>query len=181
MKLIIIYGPPAVGKLTVAQTLAKITGFKLLHNHMIGDLAISLFDRGSPPANKLNQEIRTLTYRSAAENKLDGVITTFVYHHDQSRREKRCISEYKRAIQKHGGEIFLVRLSCAMQALRQRVINPSRLKAAKISSVEKLEEELENQNLTDEITVNGVKSLHIDNTNVTPENVARMIKSYFCL
>lgn len=181
MKLVIIYGPPAVGKLTVAQALAKLTGFKLIHNHLIGDLVVSLFDRGSSQANKLNQQIRTLAYKSAAENKLNGVITTFVYHHDQSEREKRCINEYKSTVQKHSGEVFLVRLSCDMERLRQRVASPSRLKAIKISSVEKLEQELKNQSLTDEIAVDGVKSLHIDNTDVAPENAAQMIKSYLGL
>ena len=32
MKLIIIYGPPAVGKLTVAEELSRRTGFKILQN-----------------------------------------------------------------------------------------------------------------------------------------------------
>jgi len=34
MKLVFIYGPPAVGKLTVANALAKVTGFKVFHNHL---------------------------------------------------------------------------------------------------------------------------------------------------
>ena len=34
MKFIIITGPQAVGKMTVGQELTKITGLKLLHNHM---------------------------------------------------------------------------------------------------------------------------------------------------
>jgi tRNA uridine 5-carbamoylmethylation protein Kti12 len=32
MKLIFLYGPPAVGKLTVAQELVTLTGYKLFHN-----------------------------------------------------------------------------------------------------------------------------------------------------
>ena len=38
MKLIVIYGPPAAGKLTVAKELSKLTGFKVLHNHITIDL-----------------------------------------------------------------------------------------------------------------------------------------------
>jgi shikimate kinase len=34
MKLVILFGPPAVGKMTVGQQLANLTGFKLFHNHM---------------------------------------------------------------------------------------------------------------------------------------------------
>lgn len=38
MKLVLIFGPQAVGKMTVGQELAKITGLKLFHNHMTIDL-----------------------------------------------------------------------------------------------------------------------------------------------
>lgn len=34
MKLIILFGPQAVGKMTVGQSLASLTNFKLFHNHM---------------------------------------------------------------------------------------------------------------------------------------------------
>ncbi|MGI8542838.1 MAG: hypothetical protein ACR2MD_05085 [Aridibacter sp.] len=35
MKLIFIYGSPAVGKLTVANEIAKRTCFKVFHNHLM--------------------------------------------------------------------------------------------------------------------------------------------------
>lgn len=38
MKFVLIFGPQAVGKMTVGQELAKITGLKLFHNHMTIDL-----------------------------------------------------------------------------------------------------------------------------------------------
>lgn len=34
MHLVVIFGPPAVGKMTVGHEPAKLTGFKLFHNHM---------------------------------------------------------------------------------------------------------------------------------------------------
>ncbi len=33
MKFILLFGPQAVGKMTIGQELAKITDLKLLHNH----------------------------------------------------------------------------------------------------------------------------------------------------
>ena len=39
-KLVLLTGPQAVGKMTVGQELAKITGLKLFHNHMTIDLAL---------------------------------------------------------------------------------------------------------------------------------------------
>ena len=43
MKLVIIFGPHAVGKMTVGQELSKITGLKLFHNHMTIDIVSDLF------------------------------------------------------------------------------------------------------------------------------------------
>ncbi|SFM30397.1 hypothetical protein SAMN03159341_12543 [Paenibacillus sp. 1_12] len=36
MEFILIFGPQAVGKMTVEQELEKITDLKLFHNHMYG-------------------------------------------------------------------------------------------------------------------------------------------------
>lgn len=43
-KFIQIIGPQAVGKITVGQELAKITGYKLLYNHMTIEMARFIFD-----------------------------------------------------------------------------------------------------------------------------------------
>ena len=40
---VLILGPHAVGKMTVGQELAKITGLRLFHNHMSIELARKLF------------------------------------------------------------------------------------------------------------------------------------------
>ena len=48
MKLVLIFGPQAVGKMTVGQELAKITWLKLFHNHMTIDLVSNFFSYNSP-------------------------------------------------------------------------------------------------------------------------------------
>lgn len=53
MKLVIIFGPHAVGKMTVGQELSKITGLKLFHNHMTIDLVANFFDFDTPQAKRL--------------------------------------------------------------------------------------------------------------------------------
>jgi hypothetical protein len=57
MKLIFLYGLPAVGKLTVAKELASATSFKLFHNHLAVDLLLSVFDFGTPPFVELREQI----------------------------------------------------------------------------------------------------------------------------
>lgn len=41
---ILIIGPQAVGKMTVGQELSRITGYKLLHNHMTIEMVRLIFD-----------------------------------------------------------------------------------------------------------------------------------------
>ena len=60
MKLIILFGPPAVGKMTVGQELSKITGYKLLHNHMTIDLVTEFFDFGTPQFERLVPTFRQM-------------------------------------------------------------------------------------------------------------------------
>lgn len=38
MKFIMLYGPPASGKLTIAKELQSLSGYNLFHNHLLVDL-----------------------------------------------------------------------------------------------------------------------------------------------
>ena len=48
MKFVVIFGPPAVGKMSVGYELAKLTGLKLFHNHMTIDLVLNFLSLESP-------------------------------------------------------------------------------------------------------------------------------------
>ncbi|MEO5894260.1 MAG: hypothetical protein ABIS06_00985 [Vicinamibacterales bacterium] len=48
MTVVIIFGPPAVGKMTVGLELERLTGFRLFHSHMTVDRVIRLFPFQSP-------------------------------------------------------------------------------------------------------------------------------------
>jgi len=56
--LVIIFGPPAIGKMTVGQELSKITGLKLLHNHISLELANQFFPWSTPEFNRIDRLIR---------------------------------------------------------------------------------------------------------------------------
>ena len=49
MNLVFIYGPPGVGKLSVARELARATGYKLFDNHVSIACAESVFEFGTKP------------------------------------------------------------------------------------------------------------------------------------
>ena len=47
--LVYLYGPPAAGKLTIAELLAQFTGFRLFHNHLSVNAISSVFPIGTEP------------------------------------------------------------------------------------------------------------------------------------
>ncbi len=53
MHFVFVFGPPAVGKMTVGRALAARTGYKLLHNHMTVEPVLEIFAFGSPPFGRL--------------------------------------------------------------------------------------------------------------------------------
>ncbi len=58
MDLVLVYGAPGVGKLTVATALARLTGDQLFDNHISIDWALPLFERGTPPFGRLVDTLR---------------------------------------------------------------------------------------------------------------------------
>lgn len=51
---IMICGPQAVGKMTVGQELAKLTGYKLFYNHMTIEMLRLIFDYDQKIFRKMN-------------------------------------------------------------------------------------------------------------------------------
>ena len=63
MKLILPYGPPGVGKMTIAKELAAITGYTLFHNHMLLNALSDIFGFDHPVRKKLEKEFRLRVIR----------------------------------------------------------------------------------------------------------------------
>jgi len=79
MKFVVIFGPPAVGKMTVGFELVKLTGFKLFHNHMTIDLVLNFFDFAEPQFHRLVGEFRQRIFEEVAAGDFSGLIFTFVW------------------------------------------------------------------------------------------------------
>ena len=79
MKLVIIFGPQAVGKMTVGQELAKVTGLKLFHNHMTIELVTPFFSYGTEKGRKLVNSFRETIFKEVAKSDLEGLIFTFIW------------------------------------------------------------------------------------------------------
>lgn len=80
MDFILIFGPQAVGKMTVGEELAKKTGLKLFHNHMTIDLVLQFFtwDEGQD----LIRDFRESILKKMASSNQEGLIFTYVWAFD---------------------------------------------------------------------------------------------------
>ena len=176
MKLIFIYGPPAVGKFTVAKELATLTGLKLFHNHLTIDVVTSIFEHGSDSYYKLLRMIRFAMFEEAARINISGIIMTFVY----GRSRQKIAEQYAKMIEDNGGEICFVRLYCEKSILAQRVIQEDRRKYGKIVSESKLNEKL--GELGEPFAaIARKKSLSLDVGKLTALEAADTIKQHFSL
>jgi chloramphenicol 3-O-phosphotransferase len=137
MRLIFIYGLPASGKLTVANQLASLTGYRVFHNHLTVDLLLPVFDFGSPSFVELREDIWLSVFEQACRAQLSGLIFTFA-------PEGTVRSDFIRNVQitvaHEGGEVDFVELVCPLAELKRRIDSPSRLAFQKLTSVSLFEE-----------------------------------------
>lgn len=175
MKIIFIYGAPAVGKLSVAQELAQLTKFRLFHNHMSLDLAESMYEWGSSEFWNFVTKNRLETLEKSAKSEEEGIIMTYVY--EGCTNDDDYINKLKQVASKYNSKIYFVKLSCHIDELKKRVVAESRTKFKKIKSVEKLLLSLSKKNPNEKLAAD----LSIDNTQMDPVSVAIKIKSEFAL
>ncbi len=82
--LVVLFGPPAVGKMTVGLELADRTGLLLFHNHMSIEPALKLFPFGSPPFNRLVSSFRDQVFDEVVRGDGPGLIFTYVWALDEA-------------------------------------------------------------------------------------------------
>ena len=165
---ILLYGPPAAGKLTVAAELAKRYDLKVVDNHASVDPALRLFTFGEPGFGALVEELRVTLIRAAARAGVD-IVTTLVYGHPVDDEHVRRITG---ATTDLGGHVDYVQLRPPDDVLESRVSMPSRVETKEISTVETLRACLDRYDLSTPI---HAEDLCIDNTDLAPDVVARTI------
>ena len=169
MKFIIIHGAPAVGKLTTARCLERMTGFRVLHNHLTFNAARILFDIGDPPHIELHRELRLTMIEHAARSDLDGVILTLTYFEPES---VPVMEEIKSVCENHQIALHSVFLHCQEEQLHQRVTQPDRTRNGKLDSSQKLGELLKRHEY---VPIPGLETLVIDTSSLSVEETSQFI------
>ena len=73
--LIYLYGPPAVGKLTVAERLSALTGWPIFHNHLSVNAVRPVFGFGSKPFIEVVQRFRLDVVHTAMTEGINLIFT----------------------------------------------------------------------------------------------------------
>jgi hypothetical protein len=186
MKLVIIFGPHAVGKMTVGQELAKITGLKLFHNHISIELTCSLLDFGTKEAKELNERIRTAVFECFSSSQEEGLIFTYMWALDQQ-EDWDYINKLEALFKSKGAMVYYVELEADYNKRLERNKTPNRLlnKPTKrnLELSEKMFVDLENKYRLNTYP-NEIKKdyyIKINNTDLSPDQVALFIKKHFNL
>ena len=174
MKLIVIHGAAAVGKLTVANELAARTGFKLFHNHLSIDCVKPVFEFGTPAFWRIIATVRTETIAEAAREGID-VIHTFCYEKGADDEQFRRLIA---AAEDNGGTAHNVLLLCDPAERKRRIGHESRVRIGKLTDPDSVtrpgKPDLESP-------LPGRDTLVIDTTRTSPGEAAARIIDHFCL
>ena len=119
MSLVIIFGPQAVGKMTVGHELEKITDLKLFHNHMTIELVVSLFEYETPEAQRLIRLFRDEIFKTFASSDQAGMIFTIICNFNDPAEWKR-VKEISNFFSTKESEVCLVELEADTQVRIER-------------------------------------------------------------
>ena len=183
MKLLFMIGNAAVGKMTVGQELAKITGLRLFHNHMTIEPVIKIFGQYNGAAIS---RLRQVVFEEFAKTDNYGMIFTYMWAFD--RQDDWDYVEYvKNIFMPYDTEFYYVELVASREVRLKRNATDNRL----LNKASKRNVSLSNQRLIDDDKKYRLESMDgeipfenymkIDNTNLAPDVVAQMIKNRFDL
>ena len=185
-KLVLLTGPQAVGKMTVGQELAKITGLKLFHNHMTIDLVSNFFSYGTDEGRNLVNEIRMLIFDAVAKSDLEGIIFTCVIAYD-CEEDIELTEKIKDLFKDNEGEVYYIELQAPLNIRLERNKTENRMKnkvsKRDVALSEKLLLHAEEKHRMEskEGEVKEKNYLKIDNSNISAKEVAKIIKEKFDL
>lgn len=183
MKLLFLIGDAAVGKMTVGQELMKITDLRLFHNHMTIEPVIEIFGYFKAPTI---QRLREVIFEDFASSEAYGMIFTIMLAFDMQ-SDWDYLAHVSEIFRKHNAEVYYVELVAPQDVRLQRNSTENRLrhKPSKRNIEESNQRLVRDDNNHRCVSYDGEipfeNYVKIDNTDLSPEVVAKMIKERFSL
>lgn len=183
--LIVIAGPQAVGKMTVAEKLREKIGYSLMVNHDSIEVSKKIFHSNNKAWKELNGLIRENVFKTAIHNNVD-MIFTFVIAFDMQ-EDVDYLNKLKDMFESSGGKFYFVELEADLETRLKRNLTPHRLEEKKSKRdvewsknelLECMEKYRLNSNEGEKLFDNQIK---INNTNIEPDEVADIIIEKFKL
>ena len=116
MKLVLIIGAGAVGKMTVGQELAKITDLRLYHGHMCIEMVIKIFGKRN---SKAVTRIREVIFDEFVRTDLYGMIFTFMWAFDRQ-EDWDYINNLLDIFRRENADIYYVELVASQEIRIER-------------------------------------------------------------
>jgi hypothetical protein len=186
MTLLVVFGPPAVGKMTVGRAIADASGFRLFHNHHTIEPLLDVFDFGTPPFNRLLGELRQRVLEEAAGFGTDLVFTIVWALDNES--DTAGVREHIRPFVEAGRRVAFVELSAALDVRLDRNRTEYRLAEKKskrdlewsesnVRELERYQMNTDKPSVADSLLAEH-PHLRIDNTDLSPEAVADRVLAW---
>ena len=176
MKLVLIIGAGAVGKMSVGQELMKITNLRLFHNHMMIEPVLEIFGKFK---GDTILKLREVIFDDFVNDDNEGMIHTLMWDFDM-----KSDWEYVENLVSKFAEVYCVELIASQEVRLERNKTENRL----INKASKRDIEASNGRLLNEDRHRLVSNegeipfknyLRINNENLEPKDVAKIIKETF--
>lgn len=177
---IVIFGPPAVGKMAVGREIEAATGLRLFHNHVAIEPVLPFFTFGTEPFVRLVDGFRRRMFEEVAQSNLPGMIFTFVW--DLNSQADTDFMEHACSVfAQQGHRIAFVELSASIEQrlIRNRSADRLREKPSK-RDVERSEQHLFINSSQYKLNSDGplplaFPHLRIDNTELSANAAAERV------
>ena len=183
--LIVVCGPQAVGKMVVAEALRDKLKYNLMINHDSIEVSDRIFGFATPAQREFNEVFREKAFEIAVKHNVDLIFTYVTAFELQEERD--YLTSLQDLFVKNGGNFYFAELYADLDTRLARNETPYRM--AKKPS--KKDVEWSRNNLLKDTEKHRLNSdegetwfenhLKIDNTNLTPEETADKIISFYHL